>query len=149
MDGRNPAPPKKAWNDDSPVKYQQWFQPWVQGAAKWTSQPSTGIQWLSGSTWFQVQTVLASPPRPPKASEAEPRALPWRPVSRSWMMAMRRLSQADATKRRDGGKTEKRKTRTGPQICCPKEPKKEHVLPEKGVVPKSTREKIDPLERAS
>ena len=36
VDGQNPAPPKKPWNDDSPIPTNNDF-PWFQGGAKWIS----------------------------------------------------------------------------------------------------------------
>ena len=39
VDGRNPAPPKKPWNDESPVNTnQQWFRMFFSGAG---FRPST------------------------------------------------------------------------------------------------------------
>ena len=36
VDGRNPAPPKKPWKDDSPVNTnKQWFQPRIPSGANW------------------------------------------------------------------------------------------------------------------
>ena len=36
VDGRNPAPPKKPWNDGSPVNPNKpWFQPWFESGANY------------------------------------------------------------------------------------------------------------------
>ena len=38
VDGRNPAPPKKPWNDDCPANANNsWFQPWFESGVRWIS----------------------------------------------------------------------------------------------------------------
>ena len=48
VDGRNPAPPKKPWNDDSHVNTNKpWFQPWFQ---KWCDMDFVRPQYGEGIT---------------------------------------------------------------------------------------------------
>ena len=53
VDGRNPAPLAKPWNDVCPVNTsKQRFQPWFSSAAKWIC-PSTVSMWL----WLKIQDL--------------------------------------------------------------------------------------------
>ena len=67
MDGRNPAPPKKFWNDDSPVNANE---PWFATVSKWcrmssihSTTPNKAGIWL----------VPASPRPLPRPRRAAPR----------------------------------------------------------------------------
>ena len=72
VDGRNPAPPIQARNDSPGHTNKRWFQPWLQGAAKWI---------------LQIFHTAAGSPRPRKRKERPARSLlrsRGRPKNRTW-----------------------------------------------------------------
>ena len=79
VDGQNPAPPEKPWNDDSPGNTNKyWFQPWFLGKYNQIMASTMVSQTYTIKYWFQPWFLTGGGLNGFRPLTEPPTRLPWR-----------------------------------------------------------------------